>query len=64
MGIEGGRGEGKRDKLVAKDCSDDGGCLEDVNNNRVDSGRTVVLAVAVILINPNGNKKCHDFLLP
>lgn len=42
VGREGGesRGEGRRDKLVAKDCSDDGGCLEDVNNDRSDSGRT------------------------
>lgn len=32
--------EGRWDKLVAKDCSDDGGCLEDVNNDRTDSGRT------------------------
>lgn len=35
-----GRGEGRRDKLVAKDWSDDGGFLEDVNNDRADSGRT------------------------
>lgn len=64
-GREGGesRGEGRRDKLVAKDCSDDGGCFEDVNNDRADSGRTGARSqFAVILINPNGNKKCHGFL--